>query len=76
MKTDKTTSNHLGLNKSLSKIEHKFDMESSSDKNQMKYKTAQSENILSALEHNLALCLQKQSQVGFIIREISEVLKK
>ena len=76
MKTDKTASNRLGLNKSLSKIEHDFDMKSDSDKNQMKYKTAQPENILSTLEHNLALCLKKQSQVGFIIREISEVLKK
>lgn len=75
MKTDKTP-DHLTLNKSLSKIEQKFTTETSADRNQIKNKTAQSENILSALEHNLALCIKKQSQVGFIIREISEVLKK
>lgn len=75
MKTVKNTSLTI-LNKSLTKIEHDFSSEVNSDNNQTKYKTAQSDNILSVLEHNLALCVKKQGQVGFIIREIAEVLKK
>ena len=43
---------------------------------QEKYLTATSDDILSVLGHNLELCLKKQKQVGFIIKEISEVLKK
>ena len=71
MKTDKD-SNYL----SLSKSQHDFDLKSFVSDDPKKIAPARADDILSILERNLELCLKKQRHVGFIIREISEVLKK